>query len=261
MTDNRNLNYNGSGSNLQPTAKFSPENVGSSDLNPLRNRVKSLEETESELRQLQKENQGLREELASINSQKQKEFEDVLRKFEEFRNKIKEVEAQNEYFKGLNREYLSEKNVLRLESQEKIYELESKLAELALKHRDCENKRADKGEETSRADEKTAKVVEERDKLRFELQSRDLELGVWKSKYFELQDCKSGGSEEVSSMRIQTKELMEKIVILNRIIESNAIERENLETELRIYKQKLSENERKLQVCWEFCLIVYGCDE
>jgi chromosome segregation ATPase len=55
-------------------------------------------------------------------------------------------------------------------------------------------------------------------------------------------------SYEISSLRIQTRELMEKMEILNKIIEGHAMERENLETELKIYKQKLSEAEKKIKV-------------
>jgi len=237
------------------------------EITSLKSKINDYENLQKEKNQFQTENHQLKLEINNIQSLKHKEneYNEILKDFEtNFRNKIMEVEAEKEYYKGLNKEYLTERNNLRLEKEEKIYQLEYTINQLQEKLKEKEWKLADVVTNTNDSDGKIQKITEEKDRLTVDLSEKVLEIGIWKEKYYELMDLKEklekqakyainqqsyeSMSYEISSLRIQTRELMEKMEILNKIIEGHAMERENLETELKIYKQKLSEAEKKIKV-------------
>lgn len=236
----------------------------SAELVLLKGKLKEFEAREREVTTVQNENTQLKAEISDLRLRKEKEveFNEVLKEFEtNFRKKIMEVEAEKEYYKGLNREYLVEKNNFRLEKEEKIYELEMTVNQLQERLREKDRKNANSHEFTSEHNEKCLKLNEEKERLTFDLTEKTLEIGVWKEKYYELlaqMERKASAKpltnnsqeldREISSVKIQNKELLEKMDILNRIIESHSTERENLETELRIYKQKVAESEKKPKV-------------
>lgn len=268
--DEKNMNKTSSTQNLKPETMnkvIQENNRMSLEITSLKSKINDYENLQKEKNQFQTENHQLKLEINNIQSLKHKEneYNEILKDFEtNFRNKIMEVEAEKEYYKGLNKEYLTERNNLRLEKEEKIYQLEYTINQLQEKLKEKEWKLADVVTNTNDSDGKIQKITEEKDRLTVDLSEKVLEIGIWKEKYYELMDLKEklekqakyainqqsyeSMSYEISSLRIQTRELMEKMEILNKIIEGHAMERENLETELKIYKQKLSEAEKKIKV-------------
>jgi len=264
------MNKTSSTQNLKPETMnkvIQENNRMSLEITSLKSKINDYENLQKEKNQFQTENHQLKLEINNIQSLKHKEneYNEILKDFEtNFRNKIMEVEAEKEYYKGLNKEYLTERNNLRLEKEEKIYQLEYTINQLQEKLKEKEWKLADVVTNTNDSDGKIQKITEEKDRLTVDLSEKVLEIGIWKEKYYELMDLKEklekqakyainqqsyeSMSYEISSLRIQTRELMEKMEILNKIIEGHAMERENLETELKIYKQKLSEAEKKIKV-------------
>ena len=249
------MNKTSSTKNLKPESMNNiiiENNRLSSEIVSLKGKMKDYEMIEKEMAQFQIENQQLKTEINNLQARKSKEteFNEILKEFEtNFRNKIMEVEAEKEYYKGLNKEYLTERNNFRLEKEEKIYELELTISQLQEKLKEKEREKVSFSAEKKEKNEIEKVLNEEKDRLFVDLREKTVEISVWKEKYYELLAEKdkiiktnnsfNSNHKEIDSLKIQTKELMEKMDILNRIIESHAAEKENLETELKIYKQKM----------------------
>ena len=129
--------------------------------------------------------------------------------------------------------------------------------QLQEKLREKDKKNANSQEIKNEDNEKLLKLNQEKETLVFDLTEKTLEISVWREKYYDLlgqMEKKTSNKQlsnsqdfdkEIFSLKIQNKELLEKMDILNRIIESHSTERENVEMELKIYKQKLAETEKK----------------
>lgn len=236
----------------------------SSEINSLRGKIKKYENIEKELSNFHQENKILKEEINSLQSKQKKEneFNEVLKDFEtNFRTKIMEVEKEKNYYKDLSKQFLSEKSELKLEKEREIFELECKITELNKKLQENQYNTVDphfgNHKDTS---EQIKQINNENQKLMMILKDKDVELSVWKEKYYELSENQgkqissnltqfnststSDQKNEIISLKFQIKELCDKMEILNRIIEDHGYEKENLETELKIYKQKLQEMEK-----------------
>lgn len=238
----------------------------SSEITSLKSKIKDYETMEKELNNFQKENMFLKEEINSlqIRQKKENEFDGVLKEFEtNFRNKILEVEKEKEYYKNLSKQHMAEKADLKFEKDQKIFELENQILEITEKYNSINEKLALTQQTTHNNQEESTKINDlknEKNKILMSLNEKDIELSVWKEKYYELLDSKDTVSQtkmkssaledqknEINSLKIQIKELLDKMDILNGIIETYEIQKEKLETELTIYKQKFQES-GKIQV-------------
>lgn len=259
----------------------------SSELNSLKTKIRDYESIQEELETFQNENKSLKSEIIVLQckQQKENEFNEILKEFEtNFRKKILEVESEKEYYKGLNKQYLIEKNNIKLEKEEKIYELEFLIGELTKNLKEKEEnliliQKKPQFKNSFVHETKFTELKEENNKILIDLQEKNLEVGVWKEKFYELLDEKNKNEKEkftnnindqsnskyfqtisqqnleINSMRIQIKEMAEKMEILNRIIESKCEEKENLEIELNVYKKKFQELEKKTKVYLKFFFI------
>lgn len=233
----------------------------SSEITSLKSKIKDYETMEKELNNFQKENKFLKEEINSlqIRQSKENEFNEVLKEFEtNFRNKIFEVEQEKEYYKNLSKQHMAEKADLKYEKDQKIFELENQVLEITEQLISMKEKLAFFQEANNNSQEESIKINElknENSKILMNLTEKDIELSVWKEKYYELLESKDNSASqtklkssilddqknEINSLKIQIKELLDKMDILNGIIETYETQKEKLETELKIYKQNIQE--------------------